>query len=74
MYIYVCVYICIYVCIYIYILFIKACPITLGNTTCRINLFALQEASFGVSLYIVQNFYDASFVIIYICIYVFICA
>ena len=75
MYVYmcVCVYVrvcvCVCVCVYIYIcmciFFInKACPITLGNTTCRVNLVVHQEASFTVSLYIVQNFFDFSFVIV----------
>jgi len=73
MYIYVCVYICIYLYIFvsIYVLFIKACPITLGNTTCRINLLVHQEASFVVSFYIVHIFYDARFIIIYVYLYMY---
>jgi len=34
-------------------LLIKACPITLGNTSCRVNLVVHQEVSYAVSLYIV---------------------
>ena len=50
-YVYVCTYY-VYVCTYFFLL-IKACPITLGNITCRVNLFVHQEVSFAVSLYIV---------------------
>jgi len=54
---------CVYVYMYVFfLLFIKACPITLGNTTCRVNLVVHQEAPCAVSLYIFQNFFDSSFV------------
>jgi len=46
----------------IFFYFIKACPITLGNATCRGNLAVHQEASFAVSFYIVHNFFYSSFV------------
>jgi len=60
---YVCICVCMYICMYVYIcmcvfiFFIKACPIKLGNTTCRVNLVVHQKASFAVSLYVVQNFF-----------------
>jgi len=53
-----------YLVVFFFILFIKTCPITLGNTTCRVNLVVHQEASFTVSLYIFNNFFDSSFVIV----------
>jgi hypothetical protein len=52
-----------FLCVYLFLLF-QACPITLGNTTCRVNLVVHQEASFAVSLYVVQNFFDSSFFIV----------